>query len=545
MRRLALPVAVTAMLLPFLAPEVSAATVTSKASVAVLADPPPADVQEIGPGQYSADTKTFKLTELDVSAGAISRKHGVALAGGDLARPQSAPSTRPELGVFGPSWQAEFAGGEINRKLENQNGTLVVTELDEGTSTSYPLKSSVSTPDGGGIQTYEAADGSKITETTKWDAAVGAMRTTTTETYVTDLGPLNPGAEPMTYPDGTPISAADLQLTYVWSRPAGAPSADPWRVTSVGTAALGKSTITYDAQARVSTVKEPARGENPASVTKFTYATATTAAGTSFGDFAGRLKEVTVAYGTQAPQTEASYAYDPNGLLRTVTDPSVGATQGTYAYDPVGRLSSIESASNGGWQLSFPAGVAAPQVTATDTDMPANGGTTEGAAGLDDPNATEPPASDFLPDGVDPPQSYPKKCDTAKTWMWYTKSGCSAWAFHGGKWRKPSWKRTASGFKVRGIDYDHCTKPGADRPAGFDFRPACDSHDYGYGLMTNQKKHYKYYLDRTLRRKADVDTRFYITLKDKVCGGYFFLVRGACRKIAAVYYAAVLLFGMP
>jgi YD repeat-containing protein len=532
------------MLLPFLAPEVAAAARTSQASIAEVVEPPLSDVQEIGPGQYSADAKTFKLTELDVSAGAISRKHGVALTVGDLARPQSAPATRPELAVFGPSWQAEFAGGQINRKLENQNGTLVVTELDEGTSTSFPLKSSVSSPDGGGIQTYEAADGSKIVETTKWDAVVGAMRTTTVETFVTDLGTLDPGDEPMTNADGTPISAADLNLTYTWSRQSGAPSADPWRVTSVGTTALGKSAIAYDAQGRVSTVKEPTRGEVPQSVTKFTYATTTTAASTAFGDYAGRLKDVTVAYGTDAPQTEASYAYDPNGLLRAVTDPSVGATQATYAYDTVGRLSSIESASNGGWQLSFPAGVAAPQVTAT-TDTPTNGGDTEGAAGLDDPNATEPPAGDFLPDGVDPPQSYPKKCDTAKTWMWYTKKGCSAWAFHGGHWRKPGWKRTASGFKVRGIDYDHCTKPGADRPAGFDFRPACDSHDYGYGLMTNQKKHYKYYLDRSWWRKADVDTRFYITLKDKVCGGYFFLVRGACRKIAAVYYAAVLLFGMP
>ncbi|MEV4016922.1 phospholipase A2 [Nonomuraea angiospora] len=536
MRRLALPVAVSAMLLPFLAPEVSAAA---------LADPPPANVQELGPGQYSSDTKTFRLTELDVSAGAISRKHGVALTAGDLARPQSAPATRPELGVFGPGWQAEFAGGEINRKLENQNGTIVVTELDEGTSTSFALKSSVSFPDGGGIQTYEAGDGSKITETTKWDAVIGAMRTTTTETFVTDLGPLDPGDEPLTNTDGTPVSATDLQLTYTWSRPAGAPSADPWRVTSVGTVAFGKSTITYDAQGRVSAVKEPARGQSPETVTRFAYATTTTATGTSTGDYAGRLKEVTVAYGTDAPRTEASYAYDPNGLLRTVTDPSVGAVQGTYTYDPVGRLSSIESVSNGGWQLTFPAGAAAPQVAATGTDLPANGGPTEGAAGLDDPDATEPPAGDFLPDGVDPPQSYPKKCDTAKTWMWYTKSGCSAWAYHGGSWKKPDWKRTASGFKVRGIVHDHCTKPGPDRPAGFDFRPACDSHDYGYGLMTNQKKKYKYYLDRTVWRKLDVDTRFYITLKDKVCGGYFFLVRGTCRKIAAVYYAAVVGFGMP
>jgi YD repeat-containing protein len=545
LRRLALPVAAAAMLIPFLAPEVSAATVTSKASAAVLADPPLANVQEVGPGQYSVDTKTFQLTELDVSAGAVSRKHGVALTTGDLARPQSAPATRPELAVFGPGWQAEFAGGQINRKLESQNGTFVVTDLEEGTSTSYPLKSSVSFPDGGGVQTYEATDGSKITQTTKWDSLIGVMRTTTVETFTTDLGPVDEGKEPLTNPDGTPVSAADLEFTYTWSRESGAPSADPWRVVSVGTAALGKSTVSYDAQGRVSTVKEPARGETPASATKFTYAATTTAAGTSLGDFTGRLKEVTVTSGTEAPQTEASYAYDTNGLLRSVTDPSVGATQGTYAYDSVGRLSSIESAINGAWQLTFPAGVASPQVTAIGTDTPINGGTTEGAAGSEDPNATEPPAGDFLPGGVDVPQSYPKKCDTAKTWMWYTKSGCSAWAYHGGKWRQPGWKRTASGFKVRGIVYDHCTKPGADRPLGFDFRPACDSHDYGYGLMTNQRMHYRYYLDRTWFRKADVDTRFFITLKDKVCGGYFFLVRPSCKRIAAVYYAAVLTFGRP
>ncbi|WP_433519109.1 hypothetical protein ACQP2T_28465 [Nonomuraea sp. CA-143628] len=60
----------------------------------------------IGPGQHSVNTQTFRLTELDASADTISRKHGVALTGGDLARPRSAPATRPELGVFKPNRQA-------------------------------------------------------------------------------------------------------------------------------------------------------------------------------------------------------------------------------------------------------------------------------------------------------------------------------------------------------------------------------------------------------------------------------------------------------
>ncbi|MEU8364759.1 phospholipase A2 [Nonomuraea sp. NPDC048882] len=536
MRRLALPVALAAMLVPF--------SVSPSVAAAALDEPPLADVKEIGPGLYSADTKTFKLTELDVSAGSVSRKHGVALTGGDLARPQSAPATRPELGVFGPGWQAEFAGGAINRKLEVQNGLIVVTDLEEGTQTQYPLASDVSSPDGGSIRTYEAANGSTITQLTKWDANLGVMRTTTTETLKTDPGPVEADDDAFADAAGAPIGQGALQLKYTWSRPAGAPSADPWRVTSVGTAAFGSSTITYDAQGRVSTVGEPAGAGTPDTVTRFTYATATTAAGDTFGDFAGRLKSISVAYGTEAPLTEATYAYDPNGLLRGMADPSEGTVQAAYDYDPTGRLSTIQSSSNGGWQLTFPAGAAAPTVTATDPDMPENGGETEGAAGLDDPDATEPPASDFLPDGVDPPQSYPRKCNTAKEWMWYTTKGCSAWAYHGGKFRKPAWKRTANGFKVRGITYDHCTKS-PDKPHNFDFRPACDSHDYGYGLMANKKKKYKYYLDNTRSKKLDVDNRFYITLRDKVCGGYFILVRPDCRAWAVVYHKFVKKFGNP
>jgi hypothetical protein len=62
LRRLAIPAALAAMLVPFLASSVSATT---------LDEPPLAEVQEIGPGQYSSHTKTFPITELDVSEGLI------------------------------------------------------------------------------------------------------------------------------------------------------------------------------------------------------------------------------------------------------------------------------------------------------------------------------------------------------------------------------------------------------------------------------------------------------------------------------------------
>ena len=66
---------------------------------------------------------------------------------------------------------------------------------------------------------------------------------------------------------------------------------------------------------------------------------------------------------------------------------------------------------------------------------------------------------------------------------------------------------------------------------------------YGYGVIGNTYKHYKYYLDRS--RKADVDGRFYITMRDKVCGGYFVLFRATCRRIALVYWGFVRVKGNP
>ncbi|MEU4230863.1 phospholipase A2 [Nonomuraea sp. NPDC026600] len=531
MRRLTITIAAAMMMLPLLSPEASATTTD---------EPAPAEVQEVGPGQYFADSNTFKISELDVSEGVIGRQHGVAAAAGDLARPQSAPATRPELAVFGPGWQAEFLGGAINRKLEVQSGAIVATELADGTAIRYTLKSSVSFPDGGGIQTYEDTTGSKITQTTKWDAVAGTMRTTMSEAVVVDPGAVEAGDDTFTDANGNPVSAADLKYTYTWAQPAGLQSTDTWRVTSAGTAAYGKSTVGYDSQGRIGTITEPAGAEAPATLLTFAYATTTTAIGSTLGDYAGRLKGITVTAGTESPQTLAGYAYDPSGLLRTVTDPSDGSTEATYGYDEIGRLTSINSSTNGGWQLAFTAGTAAPTVTSTDSDRPAPDAPIAGAA-FPDPNATGPPASDFLPDGVDPPQAYPKYCPAAKDWMWWTKIGCLSWAAHYG-WHIPSWKRTASGFKVMGITHDHCTQS-PDRPSGFDFRPACDSHDYGYGVIGNSYKHYKYYLDRS--RKADVDGRFYITLRDKVCGGYFILFRATCRRIALVYWGVVRVKGNP
>ncbi|GAA3211252.1 phospholipase A2 [Nonomuraea helvata] len=526
MRRLTLTATIAAVLLPLLSP---AASATTTVGTATAAEDPDA-VQQVGPGLYFSDTDTFTFDESDVPAGSIGRTHGVATGGGDLARPQSAPASRPEMAVFGPGWKAEFLGGMLDRKLDVQSGAIVVTELDEGTTTRYTLKSSISFPEGGGIQRYESGDGSKITETTRWDSAAGAMRTSISEAIAMDKGATEAGD------DNFSQSNAELGLTYSWTKIDGLQSTDTWRVTATGNTAYGASTVAYDAQGRVSTVKEPAAGEAPEETLTVTYATSTTATTSSFGDYAGRLKQITLTSGTEAPQTVASYGYDANGLLRTVADPSLsGSPASTYAYDQVGRLTSIDSPTDGGWQLTFAGGTAAPTATATDTSRPAGGDPIQGAKGINDPNATAPDPGDFLPGDVSNPQAYPSYCNDAWKWLYYQRAGCASWVAHYG-WRKPLWRKLPSKRYVMGIDYDHCTNA-PDRPTGFDFRPACDMHDYGYGLIGNTYKHYRYYLDRY--RKSQVDDVFYHTLKNWTCNAYNIFVRTVCKRWAFVYRQGV------
>jgi hypothetical protein len=78
---------------------------------------------------------------------------------------------------------------------------------------------------------------------------------------------------------------------------------------------------------------------------------------------------------------------------------------------------------------------------------------------------------------------------------------------------------------------DGCSH-GPDKPAGFDFRDACDRHDFGY----------RNYGQGTLRanptdaQRATVDARLRADLDDS-CDRY--RARELCRSMARMYYGAV------
>jgi hypothetical protein len=80
---------------------------------------------------------------------------------------------------------------------------------------------------------------------------------------------------------------------------------------------------------------------------------------------------------------------------------------------------------------------------------------------------------------------------------------------------------------------DLCTAS-PDQPFGWDFRPACIRHDFGYG-------NYKQFglFDQN---KPRVDQAFYADLL-RICADQSWWERGACESLAFVYYQAVKTFG--
>lgn len=545
MRRSALPVFAVLSLSLLMPQGAAVAAPAGPANPAnTVVEPPLAagELQQVGPGLYSTAEKSFEIYETDVAEGLMSRSHTVIAQASGVAKPESAPASRPDMGVFGPGWEAEFLGGQLNRKLEEKPNSFVVTDLDVNVALTYTLKSSVDYPNGGGVRKYETAEGDKLTETTRFDASTGTLVSTIAETGAV-AGASADVDQSADTDAGSPISVDALTPTYTWKQ--AAPGANGWRVTGVGTVADGTlSTAGYDTKGRISSIKEAATEEVPEQSLVVKYSTATTATGTTPGEFVNRAKEIVLTTGATT-QTLARYSYDASGLLRSVANPVEGtAPVSSYAYDSTGRVSDVASPSNGTWDLTFPADAAVPNVEPIGPARPSAESPFQGAAGITDGAATAPPATDFISGEISDPQAYPRKCSRATDWLWYLKSGCAAWAAHYG-WHQPLWKKTPTGHWVVGINNDGCSTPGPNisKPGGFNFRTACDMHDYGYGLIGNTYKGYKYYLDRS--KKSNVDNAFHTTMKKYSCKAYFITKRPKCNGIAWAYYKAVGLKGKP
>jgi YD repeat-containing protein len=264
-------------------------------------------------------------------------------------------------------------------------------------------------------------------------------------------------------------------LAFRWASVAG-----QWRVTEVGTPERGMGGVAYDAQGRVTRIATGTPDGSGAGYAELHYA--------------GALVDSVsyVAGSGSAPVTVASYRYDLAGRLVGVTTPRDGV-QTTYAYDALSRLTVVDSPTTGSWTYQY--GTGSEPVTAEE----------------------------------DPGTIAASVCSTATSYMW-GESGCWADPVRHYGLHSPSWKTTPTGKSVVGIDYDHCTSS-PDQPDGFDFRPACDMHDYGYGVIATG------YLSDD--KKFAVDEVFYTTLKEHTCPAYSAWERWACNADAWIYRQAV------
>ncbi|MGW4205775.1 phospholipase A2 [Streptomyces sp. NPDC004726] len=385
--------------------------------------------------------------------------------------------TLPNEEVLGPNWRLEPLGGGLGDRLKDFsfNGYVQI-KLSSGAGTNRYLADATK-PD-----TFTAEDGSTVTRN-----ADGTF---------------------------TERSASGSEIVRTWTQIAG-----EYLVTSVGTAATGSQWVTYDVQGRIVGIASPTTPQGICSsgasascdATGFTYATATTATSTQFGDAAGNLKSISYdAAGADAPVTVVDYQYDTGKRLRQVRDlrqiDGEPIAVHSYTYNAAGDITQLSTPAEGSWTLTY----AAPGKMTTAVKTPSIA-------------ALQP------------------HCKYASQYLW-GRDGCWAGPVpmeYGGVKLQPRWKRTVGNKAVVGVNNDNCTSPRGSRPGGFDFRVACDMHDYGYGIIYLKTRAW----DKS--KKSAVDAVFYTTLRDYTCNAYpvrllpFRGSREACRQWAHTYHIGV------
>ncbi|MEV6871634.1 phospholipase A2 [Amycolatopsis sp. NPDC051128] len=433
------------------------------------------------PGPAPADLWPGRVepeTGVGVTTGTDLREDGLITTRSHSAG-QRIDVTQPNENVLGPNWRLEPLGGMLGDRLKDfsANGYVQIN-LTSGTDSNRYL-ADPATPG-----RFVAEDGSTVVKN----------------------------------PDGTftEHSSAETGTTRTWTA-----AGDDYLVSGVRDADGGTTVVTYDAQGRVRVIASPTvpqdacvpPGSPACGTATFNYATTTTATRTQFGDVAGQLKDISYdPAGDPAPTTVVGYAYDAAARLRQVKDlrqvDGEPISTSSYSYDAAGNITQLTTPADGTWNLTYsaPGRMTGASKAATLMALPAH-------------------------------------CKYASQYLWGT-DGCWAGPVpmeYGGPKLQPRWKRTPGNKAVVGVNNDNCTSPTGSRPSGFDFRVACDMHDYGYGIIYLKTREW----DKS--KKSAVDSVFYTTLRDYTCNAYSnayiprvtWTRRSLCRDWAWKYYQGV------
>jgi RHS repeat-associated protein len=292
-----------------------------------------AETKPIGPGDVNLLTGNLTLSETDVTVEA----YGSDLTVSRTYNSRQSSKTDPS-GMFGPGW----ISGAIVDEAETPYTSLEV----------FGSLRQVGTPEGD-VVGFTARDG------VNFDPEVGQetlklVYTSSSDTYkLTDdkgtavvFGRVTGSAAGKYFPTSTTLPGSNQTTSYSWERVTvnGAEVVRPTQVVAPVPDGVNCATLSRGCRAL-----------------SFTYATATTASGSTLGDYLGRVKQVSFTawdpdLATPALRTVPmrQYSYDSTGRLRATWDPRIGtAAQETYDYQADGVLSSVKPAGQEPWQLSY------------------------------------------------------------------------------------------------------------------------------------------------------------------------------------------------
>lgn len=305
-----------------------------------------AATDNIGPGSVNLLTGDYALsgTEASMFGMSVTRTASSRSPGAGAAQDGKAA-------IFGPQWvsgvDAEDTDSDYSHIKQTSTTSLDVVDADDD-ATHFTAKT------GGG-----------------WVPEPGAENLTLTGTFAAGFT--------LSDTDGTVTTFAKV-----------APAATTWTVTSSLLNGLTNSTTTTVSEAVVvgtKTLARPKRIIAPTSavtvaacqadpttkgcrVLEFVYATATTAAGSVLGDYAGQVKAIQVWATTPGAAAStatvvANYNYDATGRLREAWDPRISpALKTSYDYDPAGRVVTLTPPGQLPWTFSY--GKAGDPATADD-----------------------------------------------------------------------------------------------------------------------------------------------------------------------------------
>ncbi|MEV0429307.1 RHS repeat-associated core domain-containing protein [Micromonospora sp. NPDC050495] len=298
-----------------------------------------ADTAQVGPGSVNLITGNYQLSADDVSVAGLAISRTV--------------NSRQPLGLdplFGPGWVSGLVVSDADAPYTKLTtyGSLAQVKLPDDSTIGFTKVDSA----GVNYEPHVGAESLKLT----FNSA------TSTFTLSDDKGNVVTFTRTSTDPAGvyTPTS--------VTAPGSGNTTAYSWEKVTLGTTDIMRPTrllAPVPAGVSCTTLVRGCRALT------FTYATTTTATGLGdgqWGDYAGRVKEISYTawdpdLGTPAMRTVvlAHYTYDSTGRLRTFNDPRLDYTDGSgahslrtvYYYDSHGIIVSLTLPAQQPWQFSY------------------------------------------------------------------------------------------------------------------------------------------------------------------------------------------------